>query len=239
MKAVNLIPVEQRGGAGPAGGRSHGAAYAVLALLGGLALLVYLYGSAQHEISTRSTQLAVLNAQTARVEAGAAQLAPYTTFITTGEQREQTVTELAQSRFDWPRLLEELGRVLPSTTTITSLSGAVGSPTSTGSAAAKGSSAVASATPPGSVPVITLTGCSTSQSDVAQDLNRLRLIDGVTAATLQSSTLGGSGGGSTGGGGCQPSDPAFAVTITFEPLPATSSSGSAAVTAPTSSGGVG
>ncbi len=51
-----------------------------------------------------------------------------------------------------------------------------------------GSAAVTSATPPGSVPTFTLSGCATSQSEVAQTLDRLRLIDGVSEVTLQSST---------------------------------------------------
>ena len=46
----------------------------------------------------------------------------------------------------------------------------------------------ASATPPGSVPTFTLGGCATSQSEVALTLQRLRLIDGVSKSTLQSST---------------------------------------------------
>ena len=46
------------------------------------------------------------------------------------------------------------------------------------------SGAVTSATPPGSVPTVTLTGCATSQTVVADMLQRLRLIDGVKEATL-------------------------------------------------------
>ena len=43
MRAVNLIPADQRAGAAGVGGRSGGGAYAVLALVGGLALLALLY----------------------------------------------------------------------------------------------------------------------------------------------------------------------------------------------------
>ena len=45
--------------------------------------------------------------------------------------------------------------------------------------------------PAGSVPTFTLAGCATSQTEVAQTLDRLRLIDGVSEVTLQSSTQGG------------------------------------------------
>ncbi len=47
---------------------------------------------------------------------------------------------------------------------------------------------MSSATPAGSVPTFTLAGCATSQAMVALTLTRLRLIDGVSEVTLQSST---------------------------------------------------
>ena len=83
MRAVNLIPVDQRGGSGPAAGRSEGGAYAVLVLLAGLALLALLYGMARHEISSRRAKAASLAAQTQRAQATVAQLAPYTSFLAT------------------------------------------------------------------------------------------------------------------------------------------------------------
>lgn len=237
MRAVNLIPVEQRG-SGPAAGRSQGGAYAVVVLLAGLALLVLLYGTARHQISSRSAQAASLAVQIQQAQANASQLAPYTTFLAMREQRQQAVSELARSRFDWARAFHELGRVLPSEVSITTLDGTIGSAsggtvTTPGVAAASGS-AVTSATPPGSVPVVTLTGCAKSQSVVAQMLNRLRLIEGVSAVTLQSSTQ---ANGGSGGGGCPPDAPAFAVQVTFDPLPAVSSTSTAAAT--TSKGGAG
>ncbi len=56
VRAVNLIPLDQRGGSGPAAGRSQGGAYAVLVLLAGLAVLALLYGVARHEISSRQAR---------------------------------------------------------------------------------------------------------------------------------------------------------------------------------------
>jgi hypothetical protein len=66
-----------------------------------------------------------------------------------------------------------------------------------------------------------LSGCATSQSEVALTLNRLRLIDGVSEVTLQSSTKESGSGGSAGSGGCG-HYPAFAVQVAFAPLPAAS-----------------
>ena len=239
MKAVNLIPAEARSSAIGAG-RSQGGAYAVLGVLGGLAILALLYGIARHQISSRRAQAASLTAQAQRAQATAAQLAPYTSFMTLREQRLQAVSQLVGSRFDWAHAFHELGRVLPSDASISSLTGTIGSSTgtaapatappatagsagsagSTGAAGAAASAAVTSATPPGSVPTFTLSGCATSQSEVALTLERLRLIDGVASVSLKSSNQSSSGQGSGTGGACPPNDPAYAMTIEFAPLPA-------------------
>jgi hypothetical protein len=257
MKAVNLIPADQRSGAAVGAGRSEGAVYAVLGLLAGLALLAFLYGTADHKISSSKARVATLEAQAQRTTAQANELAPYTSFIALREQRVQEVSQLVGSRFDWAHSFHELGRVLPRGATISSLTGAIGSATGAGAAAAapaaKGAGAtpaaasatpgaatsgasVASATPPGSVPTFTLSGCATSQSEVALTLDRLRLIDGVSEVTLQSSAKGGSSSG--GSGGCSGKDPVFTVQVAFDPLPATPAPGAAstATAAATSTG---
>ena len=171
-------------------------------MVAGLALLALLYGTARHEISSRRAKAASLVAQTQRAQATVAQLAPYTSFLAMREQRVKAVSELAQSRFDWAHAFHELGRVLPADASITSLTGTVGSASgsstsSTSGSTAAASAAVTSATPPGSVPAFTLSGCATSQTEVAQTLNRLRLIDGVSNVTLQSSTKPSASGAST------------------------------------------
>jgi hypothetical protein len=79
--------------------------------------------------------------------------------------------------------------------------------------------------------VFTLSGCATSQAEVAQTLTRLRLIDGVSDVALQSSSKAGNGSagaGPAGGGGCSNNDPVFTVTITFDPLPAATATPTAA-----------
>jgi Tfp pilus assembly protein PilN len=227
MRAVNLIPAEQRSG-GTVAGRSDGAAYVVLALLGGVVILALLYGVSRHQVSSRQSQAAALTAQAQQVQARAQQLSPYASFMAMREQRLQAVSELVGDRFDWAHTLHELGRVLPYTASLTSIQGTIGTPSTTpGSAAsatpAKSTSATAtaaaSATPPGTVPTITVAGCATSQSEVAQTLVRLHLIDGVSNVTLQSSTKSNSGGGSSSSGGCPGEDPAFTAQVTFQPLP--------------------
>ena len=52
MRAVNLIPAEQRSGGVVGAGRSGGVAYAVLGALCGLALMALMYGIAHHQVNT-------------------------------------------------------------------------------------------------------------------------------------------------------------------------------------------
>ena len=255
MRAVNLIPADQRAGAGAGAGRSGGAAYVVLGLLGVLAIFAFLYGTAAHQISSRKSLVASLTAQGQQAQARATALAPYTSFAAMREQRMQAVNALVNSRFDWAHAFHELGRVLPSNVSLTSLDGTVGSTSSasgaatsssskaSSSAAAGSSSSVTSATPPGSVPTFTIAGCATGQAEVALMLDRLRLINGVNEVALQSSTKSGatgSSGGGGGGGGCEGGDPAFTVQVTFDALPSISAgaSGSTTTTVSASTSGV-
>jgi Tfp pilus assembly protein PilN len=247
VRAVNLIPEDQRAGAAGVAGRSEGGAYAVLALLGGFALLGLLYGLAHRQVASRRGQAASLNQRAQQAQAAAASLAPYTSFIALREEREHAVSQLVDSRFDWAHAFHELGRVLPHTASISTIDGTVGSSTASGSAGAAsatvagkaGATGVAgSSTPPGSVPTVTLTGCATSQAQVAVVLNRLRLIDGVNEATLQSSTK--TSASVTGGGAvgqCPPHGPAFTIILTYDPLPSQSALKFAPVVPAVSSGG--
>jgi hypothetical protein len=255
MRAVNLIPQDQRGGAKRGAGRSQGGAYAVLGVVGGFALLALVYGLAAHQVSSRKAKLVTVEAQAQQAQASAAQLAPYTSFQSLREQRVSAVNQLVNARFDWAHTFHEFGRVLPPEVSITSISGTIASvapvastansttgPSSSGgvqppgssasvpgsAASAAGSassaaSAVTSATPPGSVPTFTLTGCAISQSAVALTLERLRLMDGVTTVSLQSSTKTVSSGAAAGGSGvCPASYPVFSAQITFDALPTSS-----------------
>ncbi len=222
MKAVNLIPGDQRPGAGGIAGRSGGAALIVLAMLAVLAVLAFVYGKSKHDISTSRGELATANAELTADRAQVGRFAPYTTFIASANQRAQEVSQLIASRFDWSHAFSDLGRVLPRTAALSTLSGTVGAggPGATSGPGAATTSAT-SATPPGSTPTFSLTGCATSQSEVALTLQRLRLMDGVTEVTLQASTKSG-GSGASGGSpsSCGPNGAAFTAQVSFQPLPA-------------------
>ncbi|MHB8532830.1 MAG: hypothetical protein ACYDC2_08920 [Solirubrobacteraceae bacterium] len=234
MRAVNLIPSEQRGHQSVGAGRSGGAAYALLALLAGIAILAVLYGKAHRDVASREAKATTLSAEAQRAQGEATALSSYTSFVALRQQREQAVATLVDSRFDWAHAFHELGRVLTAQVSLSSLSGQVGAAgpgSSVKSASAATSTSVSSATPPGSVPTFTLGGCATSQRAVAQMLERLRLMDGVSAVSLQSSSKSASASGSAAGGGACPSqDPSFTVGVTFAALP--SAAAAAAATKP-------
>lgn len=236
MRAVNLIPSDQRASAGSLTGRSGGAALILVGLVFGVAVLAVMYGGAARQISKESGEVAKLEAQTAAVRARTGRLTPYTSFVARAEQRTKTVAQLVQARFDWSHTLHELGRVLPNDSALLTLQGAIGGSGSTPSrpaTPATTSATPASSTPPGSTPAIVLTGCSTSQAEVAQTMQRLRLIDGVSEVKLASATKGAvAGGGASGGCG---KHVAFSIGVTFAALPATPIPNVAAPTVPASS----
>jgi Tfp pilus assembly protein PilN len=245
MKAVNLIPSEERRGGSVGVGRSGGAAYIVLGALGVLAVLVLMYGMARHKVSDREGKLASITAQTQRAQEAATALTPYTSFASLREQRMQAVEAVVDSRFDWAHAFHELGRVLPKDTSISSIDGTVGGAAATASAPAATATttpaapAAASATPPGSVPTMTLAGCASTQAEVALTLQRLRLMDGVSAVSLQSSAKSSSTGvgGASSSGNCKAQSPTFTVQITFEPLPTPAASSGSATKLTASTGG--
>jgi hypothetical protein len=243
VRAVNLVPAEQRSGQSVGAGRSQGAAYAVLALIAGLAVMAYSYGSAKHQIDSQQSQVASLNARAQQAQTAAERLAPYTSFVAQRESRVQAVQSLIDSRFDWAHVFHEFGRVLPAGVSISSLAGSVGgsaTPGSTsatpapaaGAASGAGASSSSGATPPGSVPSFTISGCAVNQPTVALTLQRLRLIDGVSEVALQSSSGSGSSSGSAssagGGESCPAGGPTFSAVITFDPLPSTAAVAAAA-----------
>lgn len=253
MRAVNLIPAEQREGSASLTGDSGGAALILLGLVAGLVILAFVYGLARHSESKAKTELASASNELTELHAQIGQLAPYTSFIAMANQRVQTTGQLVASRFDWSHAFNELGRVLPTDAALTSLHGQVGSGTGSGSSAASSPSAAGSsgatptsATPPGSTPTFAIAGCATSQSEVAQTLQRLRLMDGVSDVELQSSAKSGGGGGSgssgssgAGSGTCPPSAASFSATVTFSALPtppATNSPAASATTVSNASG---
>ncbi len=238
MKAVNLIPPEeQRGGAGGAG-RTGGAVYVLLGVLGVFVVAIAAYVLTTNTIAERKSEVARVTNEAAIAQAQAAALRPYRDFAVLRQKRVATVAGLASNRFDWERTMRDLARVIPGDVWLSSLRATV-SPTvqfGTGGGGAGGDTGAVRGKQP--VPAVEIVGCTTNQAEVARVLTRLRLIQDVSRVTLvesaksdnQVSAGGGSGGGASsgdsGGGGanqdCRHGStkiPRFQLVVFFKPLP--------------------
>lgn len=180
MRAINLIPDDQRRGAGGAAGKSGGAAHLLLAALALIVAMTAAYVVVGKSKKDKQAELSTVTQQAVAAEARARSLADYTKFTAIRAKRVQTVTQLANSRFDWAHSLREVARVLPENAWLTDLTGTV-SPSVTLSGS---SSTLRGALP---VPAISVQGCTTSQASVAKMMARMRLIDGVQRVSLETS----------------------------------------------------
>jgi Tfp pilus assembly protein PilN len=190
MRPVNLIPAEERpGGRRPL--RSGPLAYIVVGALAAAVIALTAVVVTEGQISDRKAEVAQLQREQASIEAKAHALASYTQFDTVREQRLTTVTSLADSRFDWERVLDELSLVLPADIQLTSLAGtsAPGVTTAGGAGIAMRSEIAG--------PALEMVGCAGSQAAVAGFVEALKDIDGVTRVGIQGSTM---SGGEAGGG---------------------------------------
>ncbi len=174
MKAVNLIPLDQRRHG--AAGRSGGVVYGVLGALGLVVLLVAALALVDRQAGDRQTELDGVLAETAQVQAQVDALAAYRRFATLATERQATVSGLVSGRFDWAHVLREVARVVPANVSLEALEGTTGA-----AGAADGPGGAANA------PVVTLRGCTTSQTEVARLLARLRSLDGVERVALVTS----------------------------------------------------
>ena len=123
MRAVNLIPADQRRGGGA--GRSGNAVYLVLGVLAVLVVAAAAYALTGNQVNSRKGELAETKQEAEVQERKAAELRPFKDFATLSQTRVQTVSQLAASRFDWERAMRELARALPEDVWLTSLVGTV------------------------------------------------------------------------------------------------------------------
>ena len=212
MRPANLIPPEERRDRG-SGLRAAPFAYivvgALLLAIGGLALLA----TTNTQISDHKAEIADAQQRTTVAEQKASELATYTSFHSTAAARQQTVTNLANSRFDWEKVMREMALVTPPDVWLTSLSGSVRSGVTVGG----GESIALRSEVPG--PALSIEGCATEQAAVARYVTELKEIEGVTRVGLQTSTREGSGSGANCAGH---GTVAFQVVAAFDaaPIPA-------------------
>lgn len=222
MRAVNLIPTDERRGSGTGSGLT---SYILLAVLALVVAVGAAFTVVNRNLSDRRKELADVQQriQTAQNEAQA--LKAYTTFTTVREQRSETVRSLATSRFDWAHALHEVARTMPSNAWLTSMRATV-----TPATAVEGGVADPLR---GSVqaPAIEIVGCTTSQHKVAGVISSLRRADGVQRISLSSSErldAAGSGAATSAGGDCRNGDarfPKFSMTLFFTAPTPTASQG--------------
>jgi Tfp pilus assembly protein PilN len=220
MRPVNLIPIEDRpGGRRPL--RGGPIAYVVIAgllaaLLGITALVV-----ANNQVSELKSEIVEIEGKVSAEEARAQVLSPYAQFHSVREQRVATISSLADSRFNWERVMRELALVLPSDVWLTNLTASANP-----SVAPDGGANVALRAGVAG-PALALVGCASSQDAVAGFIQALKDIDGVTRVGVQASSLGGSSGAtsdSAGSASCQTRDfiAQFQIVVAFDAAPATS-----------------
>jgi hypothetical protein len=259
MRAVNLIPTDQRRGASVGAGQSEGAAYAVIAIIAAIAVLAFLFGQAKHQVSGRNDEISSLNARATTLKGEVSALAPYTSFISMREARENAVKSLIDSRFDWAHALHEFARVVPSDISVASLDGTVGTtgtaeavatapPAAPAAATATSTSSTSATTPAASATSATPAAAAApvSSATPAGSVPSFNVIgcgasQKAVAVLLQRlrlidgvtevTLLNSSKGGSSGSSACPPGDPSYTLTITFQSLPSTEAAAAAATPA--------
>jgi Tfp pilus assembly protein PilN len=249
MRPVNLIPPdERRGDSAPL--RTGSLIYVLLAGLGLLLLGIVVVALTSKQISDRTSEKSSLERQLASATQRANSVQAFTEFRTVQQNRAATVTSLAQSRFDWQRVLQELARVLPADVTICSLTGTVSQNVTMdsggSSSCSSGSSGGTSLRDQVAGPVLEIDGCASSQDAVAGFVAALQDIDGVTRVGLEHSGASQqqSGAGLTGepgdaslsgSNGCQ-KPYGFTIFAAFDAVPAPGTTPPPPATPPTPSG---
>jgi Tfp pilus assembly protein PilN len=196
VRAVNLIPSDQRRGGG---GGSGGATHVLLAALAAIVVAVGAYVLTDNSVNSRRSELSRVSADATATAQRAVALKPYREFASLRELRVRTVAALAASRFDWQRVMSELARALPDNVWLTSLVGTVAPGVTLDGASSTGDtgslrSAVQS-------PAVEIVGCTDTQAEVSRVMARLRLLHGVSRVSLAASEKSQSSSGGTGGGG--------------------------------------
>src|SRR6187431_1314194 len=161
MRPVNLLPLGERSGE-LAPTRTGPLPYLVIGALVAVLAAVTLLVITSNEISDSRAEVAQLKRENAVAKARAERLAAYTQFRSLREQRVATVAGLADSRFDWERVMRELSLVLPSNVWLVGLTASASSESQAGGSTEGGGLR-------GSIsgPALELSGCASGQEAVA------------------------------------------------------------------------
>jgi Tfp pilus assembly protein PilN len=194
VRPVNLIPAdERRGDRAPM--RTGSISYIVVGALAIVFFAVVALAFTGKGINDKEGEKAAAEQELTAATARAESLREFTDFRTIHDNRNATITSLAQSRFDWERVMRELSLVIPSNVWLVNLTGTV-SPTVQVNEGAEIQSRDTVAGP-----ALEIVGCSTGQDQVAAFVASLEDIDGVTRVGVDSSQKADSEAASTGGAG--------------------------------------
>src|SRR2546421_6733464 len=176
MRPVNLIPPdERRGDSAPL--RTGPLVYVLVGAMALLLLGIVAVALTSKTVSDREAKKASLEQELAQTKAQADSVKAFTDFGQVQESRATTVSSLAQSRFDWERVLHELSLVLPSDVTLSSLTGTVTPDVQLSSSSSAGGGTDLRSGIPG--PALEIAGCAPTQDAVAGFVAALEEIDGV------------------------------------------------------------
>jgi len=247
VNAVNLIPSDARRKRA-----SLPTSKPTLALFGGLVLVLVaavLYVSARNQVTARQARLSHLTTAVAAWNTAAGRYSLSVQEVQERTEEIDNIKSLVAGRYPWSQLLSQLGAVMPADAALSSLSATTSSPTttttssttptsSTGTSTSSTSGASSAAAVP--VPAVQINGCALTHTAVANTMNALQRISGVTIVSLSQSQGYDEKKGQTGGVGTTgcPFAVQFGVSLTFSDpsatgttTAATSTSGSTAPTA--------
>ena len=180
MRPVNLIPKDERRG-DRAAMRTGVFSYVLIGALAVGVLAVGALALTSKQISDNKAEVAQLQVEEQQTQAKAQSLTPFINFRAAQEARSSTIVSLAQSRFDWQRVMNEFARVIPSNVWFTKVAGTA-DPSVT---VTNGPDLTTRDSVPG--PALELEGCAVSQDAVAGLMANLEEIDGVTRVGLEAS----------------------------------------------------
>jgi Tfp pilus assembly protein PilN len=229
MKAVNLIPSEQRR-ARPSG-KGSGGAYVIVGVLGALLVMAVAYVLTTNTVNERETKAAEARQEADALEAQASQLGSFTDFASIKEQRLASVMVAAEARFDWERLMRELSLVMPAGSWLQTTSASV-----TGATDGATDVTATTTTAGPAAPAATLVGCTPKQAEVAKMMLRLRQMHRVTDVKLNESTQEQTSSTDVTVDSCG-SLYKFDLTVTFEPVAPVKEAPRGATSVPASLGG--
>jgi Tfp pilus assembly protein PilN len=182
VRPVNLVPTEQRRARSSASGGK--GAYAVIGVLAVLVAMVAAYVLTANTVTDRENDAAVASAEADRLEAEAARRAGFTDFAQIAQTRLQSVASVAETRFDWERVMRELSRIMPEGSWLQSADASVTGVTDETSDSASASGTAAQS----AQPALTVVGCTPRQTEVAELMVRMRAMHRVTEVELNEST---------------------------------------------------